>query len=121
VDISPILHLFKSQVYQLARVLNIPEAIQTRTPTSDTYSAGSTQEEFFFRLPFAILDLVWAGFEQEAPPAEIAAAAGLTVEQVERICADIVRKERTTQYLRRAVMAVSDPAARVAAGTVEQA
>jgi NAD+ synthase len=121
VDISPILHLFKSQVYQLARVLDIPEAIQTRTPTSDTYSAGSTQEEFFFRLPFAILDLVWAGFEQEAPPAEIAAAAGLTVEQVGRICADIVRKERTTQYLRRAVMAVSDPAARVAAGTTEQA
>ncbi len=106
VDLSPLLHLFKSQVYQLARVLDIPAAIQARTPTSDTYSAGSTQEEFFFRLPFAILDLVWAGHECQAPPAEIAAAAGLTVEQVERICDDIGRKQRTTNYLRLPVLNV---------------
>ncbi|MFZ6018137.1 MAG: NAD(+) synthase, partial [Chloroflexota bacterium] len=38
VDLSPILHLFKSQVYQLAKYLEIPSEIQQRPPTSDTYS-----------------------------------------------------------------------------------
>jgi NAD+ synthase len=108
VDIGPIRHLFKSQVYQLAHALNVPAEIQERTPTSDTYSGGSTQEEFFFRLPFAILDVVWFGHEQGVPHEQIAAALGLTSEQVERIVQDIVRKERTTAYLRMAQLGIDE-------------
>ncbi|HIK19456.1 MAG TPA: NAD(+) synthase [Leptolyngbyaceae cyanobacterium M33_DOE_097] len=99
-DISPIGHLFKTQVYQLARHLDVPEEIQRRTPTSDTYPGGSTQEEFFFRLPFDILDTIWLGYEQGVSNEEIAQGLNLTVEQVERVVADIVRKQRTTTYLR---------------------
>ena len=62
-DIKPIAHLFKTQVYQLAEYLGIPEEIRKRTPTTDTYSAECTQEEFFFRVPFEIGDLVWLGME----------------------------------------------------------
>ena len=47
----------------------MPEEIRQRTPTTDTYSAGSTQEEFFFRLPFDILDMVWLGYERGVPSA----------------------------------------------------
>jgi len=99
-DISPISHLFKTQVYQLARHLDVPEEIQRRTPTSDTYPGGSTQEEFFFRLPFDILDTIWFGFEQGVSSQEIAQGLNLSIEQVERVVADIVRKQRTTTYLR---------------------
>ncbi|MEN6299263.1 MAG: NAD(+) synthase, partial [Anaerolineaceae bacterium] len=63
VDVSPITHLFKTQVFQLAEYLDIPQEIQQRIPTTDTYSAGSTQEEFFFRLPFELLDTIWFGYE----------------------------------------------------------
>ena len=104
VDVAPIVHLFKTQVYQLARYLGIPEEIQSRTPTSDTYSAGSTQEEFFFRVPFALLDVIWFGYEHHVPAASIAQALDLTAEQVERVIADIVRKQRTTAYLRTAAL-----------------
>lgn len=100
VDTAPILHLFKSQVYQLAAHLGIPDEIRTRPPTSDTYSAGSTQEEFFFRLPFETLDVIWAGWEQGVAAEAIAAGLGLTPEQVQRVINDIIRKQRTTQYLR---------------------
>jgi len=100
VDIQPIHHLFKSQVYQLAKTLDIPVEIQNRTPTSDTYSAGSTQEEFFFRLPFEILDLVWHGHELGVPNEKIAAAVEISTEQVNRIIQDINRKGNTTDYLR---------------------
>ncbi len=105
VDISPIRHLFKSQVYHLAEALGVPRPIRERPPSSDTYSAGSTQEEFFFRVPFAVLDAVWAGYENGAPAPQIAQAAGLTAEQVERVIADLRRKQRTTDYLRAAVLA----------------
>lgn len=103
-DLAPIMHLFKSQVYQLAKKLNVLPEIIDRVPTSDTYSAGSSQEEFFFRLPFETLDRIWASWEQGATPAEIAPALGLKTEQVSRVIEDIRRKQRTTQYLRRAVV-----------------
>lgn len=100
VDLQPMIHLFKSQVYQLAEYLEIPEDIRSRPPTTDTYSAGSTQEEFFFRLPFEILDTIWCGMERGEQPDVIARALGLTSAQVERVCEDILRKQRTTAYLR---------------------
>ena len=102
VDVNPIVHLFKRQVYQLAEYLDVPAEIQRRTPTSDTYSGGSTQEEFFFRVPFEILDVVWYGHEHGVPAEQIAAALSLTVEQVERVINDTIRKQRTTAYLRAA-------------------
>ncbi len=108
VDVSPIIHLLKSQVYQLAHHLGVPDEIQKRTPTSDTYSGGSTQEEFFFRLPFSILDLVWYGFEHGTSNQAIADALSLTTEQVERIVDDITRKQRTTAYLRAAPLSFEE-------------
>jgi NAD+ synthase len=100
VDIQLIAHLYKTQVYQLAKYLNVPDEIQRRTPTTDTYPGGSTQEEFFYRVPFDILDTVWLGHERGLPPAEIAQALDLSAEQVQRIIADIASKERATEYLR---------------------
>jgi len=102
VDVNPIVHLFKTQVRQLAEHLDVPLEIRRRTPTSDTYSGGSTQEEFFFRVPFEILDVVWYGHEHGAPAEQIAAALGLTPQQVERVIHDTLRKQRTTAYLRAA-------------------
>ena len=99
-DLKPIAHLFKTQVYQLAEYLEIPEEIRLRPPTTDTYSAECTQEEFFFRVPFEIGDLVWLGMERNVPPAEIAQAAGISEEQVHHIMKDIQQKIRATEYLR---------------------
>src|SRR5438045_1580873 len=59
VDIKAIGHLFKTQVYQLAEYLGVPEEIRRRTPTTDTYGAPCNQQEFFFRLPFETMDLLW--------------------------------------------------------------
>ncbi|HUQ71218.1 MAG TPA: NAD(+) synthase, partial [Planctomycetaceae bacterium] len=45
-DFKPIAHLYKTQVYQLADYLNVPEIIRLRPPTTDTYSLPQSQEEF---------------------------------------------------------------------------
>lgn len=100
VDLKPIVHLYKTQVYQLARYLDVPEVIQQRTPTSDTYSAPATQEEFFFRMPFAIMDLLWYAQENKISPEETAAALDMTPAQVQNAFDDFARKTRSTHYLR---------------------
>jgi len=99
-DVKPIAHLYKTQVYQLAEHLRIPEEIRLRPPTSDTYSAGSTQQEFFFRLPFEVLDLLWYAWEHDVPVPEVAREANLGEEQVRRAFEDFARKTRTTEFLR---------------------
>jgi NAD+ synthase len=99
-DVKPIGHLYKTQVYQLAAYLGVPEEICNSTPTSDTYSAGSSQEEFFFRLPFELLDLLWYALEYDVPAADVAREMDLTEEQVQRVFDDLTRKQRTTAYLR---------------------
>jgi len=60
-DFKPIAHLYKSQVYQLAAYLNVPEDIRRRPPTTDTYSLEQSQEEFYFSMPLAKMDLCLYG------------------------------------------------------------
>jgi NAD+ synthase len=107
-DIQPIVHLFKTQVYQLARHLAVPEEILERAPTSDTYSAPCTQQEFFFRLPFETMDLLWYAQERGLAPSEAARAIGLTTAQVQRAYNDFTRKQRTTEYLRKLPLSITD-------------
>ena len=100
VDLQPIAHLYKLQVYQLARHLDIPEEILERTPTTDTYSAEVTQEEFFFRLPFDMMDPILYAMDHGVKAAETARELGLTEEQVTLAFKDFERKKRATEYLR---------------------
>jgi NAD+ synthase len=99
-DVKPIAHLFKSQVFQLAAHLGVPREIQERTPTTDTYSAECTQEEFFFRVPFEIGDLVWYAMEKGVPVGEVARELDLGEDRILNIQNDIRRKIKATEYLR---------------------
>ena len=99
-DVMPIGNLYKTQVYQLAEFLGVPQEIIKRTPTTDTYSAEQTQEEFFYQLPFGLMDCYWFGFENGYSPKEVAEAMGETEERVEALFRNFSRKQRTTEYLR---------------------
>lgn len=98
-DFKPIAHLYKTQVYALAEHLGVPEEIRRRRPTTDTFSMPQTQEEFYFALPYGKMDLCLYGRNHDVPAADVAAAVGLTAEQVERVYKDIDQKRRTTRYL----------------------
>lgn len=99
-DIQPIQHLYKTQVYQLAHHLGVTQEIIDRTPTTDTYTAECSQEEFYFRLPFEQMDLIWYGLDHEIAAAEVAAALQISEQQVENVYRDLAQKSRTTEYLR---------------------
>jgi len=99
-DVMPIVNLYKTQVYQLARQLKIPSEIIERTPTTDTYTADQTQEEFFYQMPFELMDMYWYGFENGYSTAELAEAMNETEERVKTLFRNFERKIKTTEYLR---------------------
>jgi len=107
-DIKPIAHLYKTQVYAMARHLGLPERICSSTPTTDTYSLEQGQDEFYFVLPFGEMDLLLWAKNHGVDPAEAAPVLGLSVEQVERVYRDIERKRATTRPLQLAPLLVRE-------------
>lgn len=99
-DIMPIGNLYKTQVYQIAEFLGVPGEIINRTPTTDTYPAEQTQEEFFYQLPFELMDIYWYAFEKEYPISEVAQVMGESEDKVNALFLNFRRKKKTTDYLR---------------------
>jgi NAD+ synthase len=98
-DFKPIAHLYKSQVYVLARSLSVPAEIWSRPPTTDTFSLPQTQEEFYFSLPYEQMDLCLFAHNHNVPVAVAAPVVGLTIDQVARVYKDIEAKRRATLTL----------------------
>ena len=106
-DLKPIAHLYKTQVYQLAAALNVPEEIQIRPPTTDTYPLEQSQEEFYFSLPLMKMDLCLYAKNRGIAPGEAAAAADLTAEQAAHVYRQIDSKRSATRYLHSPPLLVS--------------
>ncbi len=100
VDIEPIAHLYKTQVFQLARYLEVPAEIIERTPSPDTYSFVVSDQEIYFCLPYETLDLLLYARANQVPTAQIAAALKLQPEQIERAFRDFDAKEKASAHLR---------------------
>lgn len=98
-DVKPIAHLYKTQVYALAEYLGLPEEIRSRPPTTDTFSLPQSQEEFYFSVPYQLMDQCLLAFNEGLSAEQTAAATGLTASQVERVFGDIEAKRRVAGYL----------------------
>jgi NAD+ synthase len=107
-DIKPIAHLYKTQVYQLAEHLGIPDSIRKRTSTTDTYSLSQGQDEFYFSLPYNQMDLCLYAKNKGIQPDLVARVTGLTKERVNYIFKDIEQKRITTRYLHLKPLLVED-------------
>ncbi len=107
-DFKPIAHLYKSQVYQLAERLGIPEEIRRRAPTTDTWSLPQTQEEFYFSVPSEVMDLCLLALDRGIPASAAAQAAGLSLPALQAVWRDIVAKRRVARYLHAPPLLVED-------------
>ena len=98
-DIKPIAHLYKTQVYGMARHLGLPDRLCEAQPTTDTYSLEQGQDEFYFALPYRAMDLALWALEHGVEAAALARALDITPVQAAAVYEDIARKRRTTRPL----------------------
>lgn len=109
-DVKPIAHLYKSQVYGMARHLGLPERVCAAIPTTDTYSLNQGQDEFYFALPYRQMDLALYALNHGYAAAALATALGIEETQAQAIYDDIANKRRTTKYLHLPPVLVADVA-----------
>lgn len=100
VDIEPIAHLYKTQVYELADFMGVIEEIRRRTPSPDTYSFEVSDEEFYFRMPYDTLDLLLYAWENKVPLLDVCEVMNFTENQVRRAFRDFKAKYNATIHLR---------------------
>lgn len=98
-DVKPIAHLYKTQVYGMARHLQLPERVCAAIPTTDTYSLSQGQDEFYFALPYRQMDLALWALNHDRPASELATVLGLDEIRAQAVYDDIANKRRTTRYL----------------------
>jgi NAD+ synthase len=98
-DLKPIAHLYKTQVYAMARHFRLPERLCAAQPTTDTYSLEQGQDEFYFALGYHDMDLALWAFVHDVPASDLATALGIDISRAEAVYVDIRNKRRTTRYL----------------------
>ena len=98
-DIKPIAHLYKTQVYALAKHLQLPDEICHTTPTTDTYSMPQGQDEFYYALPYEEMDVALWCLNHGYSSADLAGILEVSPEKASYIYHDIEIKRKTTAPL----------------------
>lgn len=107
-DVKPIAHLYKTQVYAMARYLGLPEEVCNARPTTDTYSLPQGQDEFYFALPYEQMDLALWAYEHGVPAEQLAAVLGIDVATARYVYQDIEAKRRAASYLHMAPLLIGE-------------
>lgn len=108
VDIEPLAHLYKTQIYQLAEHLGVIREIIERAPSPDTFSSVVSDEEFYFRIPFDKLDLLLFAWENSIDIKRVGEVMDLSEEQVKRAFRDFAAKYRASWHLRQMPPTLTD-------------
>jgi NAD+ synthase len=83
VDLEPIADLYKLQVYKLSEMFNIDTKIISRAPSPDTWSHFTSDEDFYLRMPYDILDQILYAEEHQLPSEIVQKNTGLNASQIE--------------------------------------
>lgn len=98
-DVKPIAHLYKTQVYALARYMELPQEVCEAQPTTDTYSMIQGQDEFYFALPYRAMDVALLARNRGVSVVALASEIGISETQARFVYSDIDAKRRTTAIL----------------------
>jgi len=99
-DVECVSHLYKTNIYELAEYLEVPKEIRERTPSPDTFSLPVSDTDFYFCLPFNILDPLLYAWQYNISAAETASALDLGEDQVKRAFRDFQSKHASTEHIR---------------------
>lgn len=100
VDLEPLADCYKTQIYALARQLNVNEEIIKRPPSADTWSHYTSDEEFYWRMPIHVMDQLLYAQEHKLPIEVAEKNTGLPRDTIEKAWRHIDRVRDTTEYVR---------------------
>ena len=86
-DLEPLVNLYKSQIYQLGEFIKIPNQILTNNASPDVWSYNTTDEEFFYTVPYNIVDLILYARENKLSVNDVQKISDLKIEDK-----DIIKK-----------------------------
>ena len=84
-DIEPLVNLYKSQIYQLGKFLNVPNEVISKDASPDVWSYTTNDEEFFYSVPYEIVDLILYGRENNLSINEIQKHSKISIENIEKL------------------------------------
>lgn len=99
-DIEPLTNLYKSQIYQIGQFLEIPNEILDNEPSPDIWSFSTSDEEFFYSVPYHIVDLILYARENNISKSVIQKISNLSLEQIENLIRFQNQKQVKSQHMR---------------------
>jgi len=99
-DIEPLVHLYKTQIYQIANFLKLPKEIINQDASPDVWSFKTSDEEFFYAVPYNIVDLILYGREKNLSINEITKFSNLRSEKIEKLIQFQNQKQNKSQTMR---------------------
>jgi len=99
-DIEPLVHLYKTQIYQIANFLKLPEKIINQDASPDVWSFKTSDEEFFYAVPYNIVDLILYARERNLSINEIVKSSNLSSEKIEKLIQFQNQKQNKSQTMR---------------------
>lgn len=99
-DIEPLVNLYKTQVYQLGKFLEIPNEILTKDASPDVWSFKTSDEEFFYSVPYDIVDLILYARENKFSIQDVQKISNLPIEKIENLFQSQNQKQLKSQHMR---------------------
>lgn len=99
-DMEPLVNLYKLQVYQLGSFLKVPQEILNKSASPDVWSFATTDEEFFYSVPYDIVDLMLYARENNLPMTKIQQISNLSLDEVENLLKVHDQKQAKSQHMR---------------------
>ena len=99
-DVEPLTNLYKSQIYQIGEFLKMPDEILKKDASADVWSFNTNDEEFFYSVPYNIVDLILYARENNITKLEIQKISNLSLEQIESLLQFQNQKQIKSQHMR---------------------
>ena len=99
-DIEPLVNIYKSQIYQLGKFLEIPKEILDSKASPDIWSFSTNDEEFFYTVPYNIVDLILYARENKLSVNDVQKISDLKIEDIENLFQMQNIKQIKSQHMR---------------------
>jgi len=99
-DIEPLVNIYKSQIYQIGEFFKMPEEIMKKDASPDVWSFTTNDEEFFYSVPYEIVDAILYARENDLSVNEIQEYSKISIKKIESLLRFQNQKQVKSKHMR---------------------